>query len=177
MKQCIRTAISTFVYDENNEMIFQCARELEDIDLVRFVNEYRMLVNTMETKLPFVDDDTKDLRNVEGKELIGYWRMYWRNGYWNGRWMLEDGKPSEIDCIGVNKIIDWFCKNYPKGCNWIMKDDFQKNFKVWGSGERYLIKPFKSNIYKVMVDTTYGNGDYPVRVYVYKNKEVNYENI
>lgn len=151
--------------------LFRCPRQLDDVDLKGYINENRSLVCPFESVYPFVDDDTDNLRDVEGKVLIGYWRMYFRNGFWDGRWMLEGNeKPAEIDCAGLNLILDWIFSNFNKGCDYLMKSFFEDNFKNWGGNNRYLIRPFMSEYYKIMVDTTYGNGDYPVRVYVYRDK-------
>lgn len=161
MNTLIRTGIASIVYDEDNKELFRCPKELESKDLRRFVNTYRDV-------LGFEDDGTKDLRKVEGYKLIGYYRMYYRNG-WAGRWMLENGEPEKLDCVGVQRIIDWVCANFKKGCTYLMKDYFEKNFKQVSS-ERYLIRPIYSKYYKVLVDTTYGNGDYPVRIYTYEEE-------
>ena len=176
MDQLIRTQECSIVYGrfrgEDNQELFRCPRVLESIDLARYINEERALVAPMGSKIPFVDDDTENLREVEGKELIGYWRMYFRNNSWYGTWMIEeDRRVSRKDCAGVNKIIDYICDEFPGGCNWKMENYFiQNGFKPWTSGKRYLVKPFMSEIFKIMIDTTYGNGDYPVRIYVYRKK-------
>lgn len=150
---------------EENQELFRCPRELDDIDLKRYINENRVL-------LKLEDDNTEDLHDVEGKTLIGYWRMYYRGG-WAGRWILENKyTPDTLDCIGVNMIIDWIVKKFPKGCNWTMKDYLGKSdFTSHADGNRYLIRPYMSDYYKIMFDTTYGNGDYPVRIYVYKDND------
>ncbi len=175
MDKLIQTDIASIIYGEfqgkSNQELFRCPRELDDKDLPRYINENRALVCPMGSDIPFVDDDTEDLRNIEGKELVGYWRMYFRNG-WDGRWLFENGnKPTQLDCAGVNRILDWIFSNFKGGCDYHMKYFFEEHFKKWGGEQRYLIRPFKSEVYKVMVDTTYGNGDYPVRIYVYKEKE------
>lgn len=174
-EQLIQTEQYAFVYGDfkgkPNQRLFQCPRGLEDKDLYRYINEHRSLVCPMGIKIPFVDDDTDDLRKVEGKDMIAYWRMYWRNGYWDGRWMGEKGNPTKIECAGVNKILDWIFKEFPNGCDWYMQDFFKSNFKGYCGDKRFCIKPFMSEWYKILVDTTYGNGDYPVRIYVYRNKE------
>ncbi len=172
MDKLIQTKDSSIIYGEfkgeKNEELFRCPRELDELDLARYINENRALVAPTDSDHPFVDDDTEDLREVAGKKLVGYWRMYFRSG-WAGRWLLEgDERPTAQDCAGVNKIIDWFCETFKKGCDWEMEEYFRSHFQTWGEEERYLIRPFMSDIYKIMVDTRYGNGDYPVRVYVYR---------
>ncbi len=170
MEKLIETKTSAIVYGENNEEQFRCPIELEDKDLRRYINQYRKLVQSFD-EIPFIDDDTEDLRNVEGKELIGYFRMYYRNG-WAGRWMLENGEPTKLDCYGVQHIVDYICSEFSGGCDHHMKYFMESEFKPWGCEQRYLLHPFLSDYYKVMIDTTYGNGDYPVRIYAYRDKGV-----
>lgn len=176
MEQLIRTSESSIVYGrfkgEDNQELFRCSRSLENTDLHRYINEHRALVAQMENKIPFVNDnEIEDLRNVDGKEMIAYWRMYFRCG-WAGRWMFESNdKVTTLECHGIDEIVDWICKNFEKGCTFYMDGYMREHFKNWGSENRYLIKPFMSEYYKVMIDTTYGNGDYPVRIYLYRDKE------
>ena len=172
MDTLIQTSKCSIIYGtfrgEENQELFRCPRELDDVDLHRYINENRTLVG-------FERDNTKKLREVPGKELIGYWRMYYSGG-WCGRWLFE-GNPfhskelTRLDCKGVDEIINWFTENYPNGCNFIMEEDMEKQFGNWGCENRHLIKPKYSDYYKVSIDTTYGNNDYPVRIYVYKDKE------
>lgn len=176
MNQLIQTNECSIIYGkfrgEDNQELFRCPRTLDEIDLRNYINKERILVAPMGTKIPFVDDTvTTDLRKVEGKEMIAYWRMYFRCG-WAGRWMFESNdKFTMLECRGVNEIIDWICENFEKGCTFYMDGYMKQHFKNWGSENRYLIKPFMSEYYKVMIDTTYGNGDYPVRIYLYRDKE------
>lgn len=164
----IQTEKCSIIYGNfrgESQELFRCPRELDNTDLRRYVNEHRCF-------LGFENDDAPDLRNVKGKVMIGYWRMYFSNGRWYGRWLLEGNIiPDARDCHGVDEIMCWFSENFEKGCNYFMSSYFNDNFKHWGGDHRYLVKPKYSDCYKVMVDTTYGNGDYPVRIYVYKNKE------
>lgn len=168
MSTLIQTQKCSIIYGDfkgkKYQELFRCPRELDEQDLRRYINENREFVG-------FEDDNTEDLRQVEGKQMIGYWRMYFRGG-WQGRWLLEGSKqPSRLDCAGINKMIDWICENFKYGCDYYMKDYFNENFKHWGGEHRYLIRPKYSDYYKVMIDTTYGNGDYPVRIYVYRKKD------
>ena len=167
MDALIQTGICSIVYGDfngkPNQELFRCPRELDGTDLVRYINENRTLVG-------FEDDGTEELRKVPGKKLIGYWRMYWRDG-WYGTWLSEsEEEPSKLDLVGVDNIINWFCEKFQKGCSYTMIESFENNFTVHGH-HRYLIRPKYSSIYKVMVDTEYGNGDYPVRIYVYHDEE------
>ena len=176
MDKLIQTKECSIIYGNfkgiENEELFRCPRENDD-DLARYINEYRSLVCPMESDIPFVDDGSEDLRNIEGKCLVAYWRMYFRDGYWNGRWMPEsENNPSELEIAGVNNILQWIFDNFKKGCDYHMMDYCESHFKHWGGSHRYLIRPFMSDYYKIMIDTTYGNGDYPIRIYVYRDKEI-----
>lgn len=94
MEKLIQTTESSIIYGdfkgETNQELFRCPRELDAIDLVRYINENRALVAPMGSDFPFVDDDTEDLRNISDSVLIGYYRLYYRDG-WFGRWLLENG--------------------------------------------------------------------------------------
>lgn len=174
MNKLIETDKSAIIYGdfrgEPNQELFRCPIETKEPDLKRYINEYRCLVNPMESDIPFENDDCENLRDVNSYSLIGYYRMYFSGG-WSGTWLLEgNDKPDTLDCIGVDNIIQWFAEHFPKGCNYAMTEYFKDHFKEWGSSNRYLIRPFMSKYYKIMVDTTYGNGDYPVRIYTYKEK-------
>ena len=168
MEKLIQTSECSIIYGEfrgkKDQELFRCARSLDDKDLVSFVNKERVV-------LDLVDDETEDLRDVPGMHMIGFWRMYYRDG-WQGRWMLEgEDKPSARDCYGVNKIIDFICDQFPKGCDYKMQSYFEKHHVSHAGGKRFLLRPQLSDVYKVMIDTTYGNGDYPVRIYVYREEK------
>lgn len=172
MDKLIQTNEVSIIYGyfkgKPDQELFRCPRELDSVELHRYISENRTLVCPMESDIPFENDvETTDLRNVEGKTLICYYRMYYSDG-WAGRWMLENGGPSRLDCFGVQQIIDWICNKFPNGCDYYMKDWCADRCVQWGVNHRYLIRPFLSDFYKIMIDTTYGNGDYPVRIYVYR---------
>lgn len=167
MKKLIQTGICSIVYgtfrDKENQELFRCPRALDDTDLKQYINDSRCL-------LGFQDDSRVEaVHDVDGKTCLGYYRLYFRDG-WHGRWFFDNGgdeKISPLDCVGVNEIIEYLCENYPSGCDWKMRGELSK-YPVWCGENRYLLKPFLSEHYKVMFDTTYGNGDYPVRIYVYE---------
>lgn len=102
------------------------------------------------------------LHNLPG--YLGYYRLYF-NGGWCGRWMYADKGMSRLDCAGVDGIVEWLSVNFPKGCNYSMRE-FLSQYPSC-SNNRYLLKPLMSEHYKIMFDTKYGNEDYPVRIYVY----------
>ena len=49
-----------------------------------------------------------------------------------------------------------------------MDEYFKENYPNFMDDERYLIKPNFSNHYKIMVNTRYGNSEYPIKIYVYE---------
>ena len=113
--------------------------------------------------------DGREVINMASNNYLGYYRLYF-SGRWYGRWFDHEDqikKLDEIVCHGVDEIVDWLGERFPKGCNWEM-EDYLKKFPNCGCEHRYLLKPLMSEHYKVMFDTTYGNGDYPVRIYVYE---------
>ncbi len=166
MDKLVQTPESSVIYGDfrgnPDQELFRCPRALDDTDIPRFVNSTRSLIG-------FADDDTKDTRKVPGKTMIGYFRMYFRDGNWYGRWFIESKtEPDKLDCLGVQKIVDHFTETFKKGCDASMKTYFEQNYTMRAEN-RYFVKPLYSDIYKVMIDTTYGNEDYPVRIYVYRD--------
>ncbi len=150
---------------QENTILFQSPLKS---DLNHFLNQHRLCVD-----LEDASKETEDVRDIAGKTLLGYFRFYFRDGAWSWRWFLENGEPDSRDCLGVDNIFAYLKQNYPKGCDYFMEEDFKEKFPTWGSQNRYLVKPIGSTNYYLMVDTTYGNGDYPVRVYVYSKKKEN----
>ena len=161
MEQLIQTEKCSIIYGDfrgkKNQELFRCPRQLDSVDLKNYVNEKRCLLGFE------ADTETKDVR--ESDKYLGYYRLYFQ-GAWYGRWMEESPKIDLLSCHGVDKIINWLRERFPKGCSYDMKD-YLAQYPVWGNENRYLLKPIMSDHYKVMFDTTYGNSDYPVRIYVY----------
>lgn len=161
MKTLIQTGKCSIIYGDfrgqKSQELFRCPRSLDHIDLHRYINDNRCILK-FET-----DNDTKDLKKSE--KYIGYYRLYFKGG-WYGRWMEVNQKVSAVDCHGIDEIMLWLIEKFPDGCSWDMKE-YLKEFPIWGCENRYLLKPFMSEHYKVLFDTTYGNHDYPVRIYVY----------
>ncbi len=163
-KTLIQTQMCSIVYgnfqEEKNQELFRCPRATEHVDLRRYVNENYCLLGIEN------NNETKNLHEIPG--YIGYYRMYFRDFHWHGRWMEYNGDIDKLICLGIDEIIDWICEKFPRGCDWDMKE-FLSDFPNWGTdNNRYLLKPIYSDRYKIMIDTTYGNGDYPIRIYVYE---------
>lgn len=162
MKKLVQTEKCSIIYGEfhgqPDQELFRCPRELDNVDLRRYVNENRCLLGFE------ADTDTTDLKS--SGRYIGYYRLYFR-GRWYGRWMEEIQEIDRVACVGVDEIVNWLTNMFPHGCSYDM-EDYLAQFPTWGSKNRYLLKPIMSDKYKVMFDTTYGNGDYPVRIYLYQ---------
>ena len=160
-KKLIQTEESSVVYGpfkgNPEEELFRCPRELDNVDLRKYVNETCSLLG--------FEPDTED----DDLQCKGYFRMYF-SGRWYGTWM-NCTKLTREDCVGVEEIVNWFEETFPNGCDYCMKD-YMKKYPTCKGKERYLLRPILSDRYKVMVDTEYGNGDYPIRIYVYN---YNYE--
>lgn len=169
MSTLIQTSECSIIYGKHNgkdnQELFRCPRKLDDIDLKRYINQYREVVK-------YEDDETEDVREVDGKEMVAYYRMYFSNGRWYGTWIKESKEEiTALDCVGVDKIIKDFSELFLGGCNLYMQEFMERNFTGYCDNKRFLLKPFMNDYYKIMVDTTYGNGDYPVRIYAYHDKE------
>lgn len=141
-------------------IIFQSPLEK---DLDRFLMENRLVLN-------FVDNTSiTNLRSIEGRELIGYYRMYY-SGRWDGRWFPESRKKiDDSELAGLKNVINYVAERWTKGCDYIMSYEMEQEHTPWGSENRFLLQPRGNDYYLVMIDTTYGNGDYPVRIYVYRD--------
>lgn len=123
-----------------------------------------------------------DLHNVEGKEFVGYWRMYFNHGY-GGRWFNCNGdtsingrcakelKDDEIEKL--NEIINYITDRWKGGCDYFMIEDLVKKFEAVENNEnRYILEYEGSDNHIIVIDTTYRNHDYPIRIYVYREKRM-----
>lgn len=162
MNELFQTDKYSIVYGDfhgkSGQELFRCPRELDDVDLRKYVNENRCLLG--------FEADTDGSLQKESDSYLGYYRMYFRDGTWHGRWMEESKKLDEIACHGVDEIISWLKRMFPYGCDWVM-ETYMQRYPNWGAN-RCLLKPVFSDHYKVLFDTTYKNEDYPVRIYVYE---------
>lgn len=164
MKKLMNKDDCYFVYDESNDIIFQSAIKQ---DVCEFLN--RELI-CLDFEKPSCMQILQDLHQIPGKVFKGYWRMYFRDGNWNGRWFgSENGKLSDLEIYGLNNISQYISERWPNGCSFDMQDDVINNFDDCKIGEyRYYVKPMASNNYILMLDLRYKNEDYPVRIYVYE---------
>lgn len=179
MERLVTTNDSCIVFGEfkgvRDEELYRGPRNDEDT-LKKFINENAIV-------LPLENDtETTDLSEVPN--YLAYYRMYWRNG-WYGRWMI-DTDPSGMLIIGVKKpeipyetiamvakLQDWIENEFRGGCDYHMEDFMRKNFEPWGDDKIFLLKPPYVDNVKIQINTTYGNSDYPVRIYVYEEKPGN----
>ena len=83
MDKLIQTGKCSIIYGEfhgkPNQELFRCPRELDNVDLRRYINENRCLLGWE------ADTETTDLK--ESKRYLGYYRMYFRNASWYGKCM------------------------------------------------------------------------------------------
>lgn len=163
MNRLVQTPESSIIFGdfrgEPNEELFRCPRQLDNVDLPDYVNEHRCMLGFE------ADEKTTDLRASD--KYCGYFRMYFCDNRWFGRWMEINDKIDAFSRHGVFEIMEWIREIFPKGCEWSMIE-YLKQFPEWGCKNRYLLRPLYSDHYLVMVDTTYWNEDYPVRIYVYE---------
>lgn len=150
-------------YAKEEEIIFQSPLK-EDYDA--FVQKEAIITELTE------NNTVEDLRKVENKELIGYWRMYYRHG-WNGVW-FQNSETEELDSHDI-KVLDntiiYVCNRWSKGCDYFMTDDMKEHFSTWGEVETlYLLQPKGFDNCLICINTEFGNGDYPVRIYMYRDK-------
>lgn len=112
----------------------------------------------------------------EGKTLLGYWRMYYRGG-WGGRLLSTNPKnPFEVllnqeEKEILQRIVDYICEKAPKGMNWEFEDLIKSTFKSSKNGRYHCFYMGTNLNYLVEFVTEYGNDDYPVRIYVYRDNE------
>lgn len=112
------------------------------------------------------DLETTDIKALDS--YFGYLRVYFRNGSWHSAWMEANRDINESITHDIEEIINWLNETFSNGCNWEMDEYFKENYPNFMDDERYLIKPNFSNHYKVMVNTRYGNSEYPIKIYVYE---------
>lgn len=146
------------------EIIFQSGIRA---DLERFLKE-NLLCLDLENNL-----EVTNLKERPNKKLIGYLRMYWRDGWWGCRWFSEsEEKITELETYGLENVSRHIMSKWKNGCNFFMAEDVNKKYKQWGAdGNRFLVQPIGNDNYLVMIDTTFGNHDYPIRIYVYREIE------
>lgn len=156
----IQTKICSIIYSEQHgevKEMFRCPRNLDQTDLRDYVNQDKCL-------LGFEPDDTDDLKT---SNFLGYYRLHFISGKFYGKWFECDGQMDPSFYAGVDEIVRFLNNNFPRGCSFEM-EEWLEQFPVWGCKQRYLLKPLLSNHFKVLFETTYGNSDYPVRIYVYE---------
>lgn len=116
---------------------------------------------------------------MPGMEYLGYNRLYFRNG-WFPRWFHADGNTcpvgnicenlSETEVEFLNSITEWLGEKWKNGCDWKMVGDL-KNMDCCVGENLYLLKVEDAPCgCLIHFNTTYGNADYPVRVYLYREE-------
>lgn len=74
-------------------------------------------------------------------------------------------KEKKDEKFNADRKMQYNLWNISGGCNYSMREFLSQYPNC--SNDRYLLKPLMSEHYKIMIDTKYGNEDYPVRIYVY----------
>lgn len=119
--------------------------------------------------------DIEDVRKVDGAgRFLGYLRFYFRNGSWICKWLdtPQNLNLSDKARVLLMKICDEIDNVWKWGCDKSMKEELQSNYPNWGAENKYLLEVIDSNISCYMlIDTTFGNDDYPIRIYVYEAEE------
>lgn len=168
MSKLTKTDAYSVVYgeydEEKDKELFRCPRGSEETSLREYVNSTRDFLGLeQEEGIEYI----KEMKEKPGYQ--GYFRMYFRNGSWYGSWFETSQNISKLSTKGVTKIARFLQEKFPRGCNFVMQEYLEKNFATWGASDtRYLLKPMYSDHYRIMFDTLYGNGDYPVRIYVFE---------
>lgn len=116
---------------------------------------------------------------MPGKRYIGYNRLYFRNG-WFSRWFAADGDtcPEGSVCLGatseevdfLNALHAWLSKKWKHGCTAAMCGDLDKlDCRI--DDNMYLLEVEGGPCGCLMhFNTTFGNADYPVRIYLYREE-------
>lgn len=108
----------------------------------------------------------------DGKICLGYYRLYYRNG-WNIVWFPNENeisKPEKAEIDIVNEIIEYIAEKAPIGMNVEFKDFLRKTAEPSPNGRYYFFADNTDFNYLIEFNAKYGNNDYPVRIYLYRNK-------
>ena len=126
-----------------------------------------------------MDDTSKEFADMY-PNYLGYYRMYCNYGYgWGGRWFNECKDTTEFGGVTsmnekelseLNTTISAVVKEWPDGFSMFSNPSLERyDAAVTEDGKRHLLyREGKLLHMLILVDTTYGNGDYPIRIYCYK---------
>lgn len=114
-----------------------------------------------------------NVREREGKVWVGYYRMYFTSS-WAGWWFDNEDFPdlhlTEEERNTVDEITDYVADKIPKGMNWEMIEFLKKTEVPANNGRYYFFWNSKKSNFLIELTTEFGNADYPVRIYVYRDK-------
>ena len=127
-----------------------------------------------------VSNATVEMSNVPktGYSLMGYFRMYFRNG-WSGKWFANSEafnqsgvEPEESEVL--RSFCQWIEDTFVGGCDDKMISFLENQSRYAKSGSAYYNQlDIGENSYAVIAyQTQFGNGDYPIRIYLYRKSGV-----
>lgn len=158
--------------DKEDEILFQSPVYS---DLEGFVKKERIVPKLV----PGDKDKFSNLADVSGKKCLGYARLYFSSG-WHYRWFSDFNGKTSLDGQEVSlsaedrallkNTVRYFEDHYPRGCSYCMQEDMEELMAAV-SDNRYLLQPVFFENVAILVDTTYGNNDYPVRIYMYVDSD------
>lgn len=118
---------------------------------------------------------SEQMDNISGYTLMGYFRMYFRNG-WFGRWFaktdeFEENGARDIESAKIKDFCAFVEDNFTGGCDEKMVDYLKtnSNYQRLDNGTYYnAIEVDDKSYIVIQVSPQYGNSDYPIRVLLYR---------
>lgn len=113
-----------------------------------------------------------NFKEIQGiGEYMGFVRMKFRN-HWDNIWFgreYDTQIPKRAGCM-LNNLLSDIQNNWQNGCDMQFELDIQKYDAYWSeNGKRHLLEISDNGInYIFLIDATYGNCDYPIRIYIYE---------
>ncbi|MGO5336735.1 hypothetical protein ACTQZS_07985 [Bilifractor sp. LCP19S3_H10] len=114
--------------------------------------------------------DQIDLRSIPGKVLLGYHRLYFRAKHWNSTFISNDECKFPLDEEEYTDVMELkraICIFWPRGVNWKMEEDM-RSFRSEDK-KRFILRVKDNPDIYLLFDLRFGNADYPIRIYVYRN--------
>lgn len=109
-----------------------------------------------------------ELKNRPQKKYIGYYRMGYRHGYF-GVWIEKNEELTESENSNIVQTIEYIEKIFPKGMNWEGEEFVKETLKPSPNGRYYTFAANTNFNILVEISTEFGNGDYPFRIYFYRD--------
>ena len=109
-----------------------------------------------------------NLQERKGKINLGYYRMYYRNGY-DGVWFENAGKMTQCEKEVLSQVIDTVKELAPEGMTPYFQEHLNDVATASPNGRYYYFETSTNFNFLVEFAPEYGNDDYPVRIYVYRD--------